>query len=82
MNEKVPYRPTPTDLDWAETALDLMADGGVLVYPSSGLMYQFDHRARTITLVNPHPRMRALHRRSCAVFGAFGYKVLPTSIDG
>jgi hypothetical protein len=81
-SRKICYHPTPADLDWAETVFRPLKDGGLFVYPSSGLVYQLNRGAGIITLVNPHPRMRRLHQWSVAVFEALGYMVLSGTIEG
>jgi hypothetical protein len=77
MLPKKSYQPTETELAWARCVSEPLADGGILVYPSSGLMYRLDRAARTWTLLNPRPAFEGLHHWTRAVFGSLGYRVLP-----
>lgn len=73
------YEPDEMDIEWAKTVLNLIADGGILAYPSTQLIYRVDHLHQTVTLLN---RQRLededsaiLHRRSIRVFERIGWTV-------
>jgi hypothetical protein len=68
------FTPTPEDLAWCQTLVDMLRDGAIWGAPASGLSYRFDRTARTLTrIVGDHP----VHDRNKIAFGAIGYTVLP-----
>lgn len=70
------YEPTAFDAIWLSTVLSLLADGGVLVYPSTDLMYTIDKPNATLTLEMPlHDGNRETHERTIEVARSIGWKV-------
>jgi len=73
------YQPTNIDIAWARDMLANVVDGGVMVFPAAGAIYEVSHTHKTLTLkneellsVNPE-----IHLRTTAVFSKVGYEVLP-----
>lgn len=48
----MPYEPSQQDIEWASRVLAAISNGGILVYPSTGLVYKVDHDRQVITLTN------------------------------
>lgn len=81
MAAKRSYDPTEQDVVWAYTMLNLLKEGGVLVYPASGFIYKVNHQARSLSLQQPKtlttPDEIELHDRTKLVFGVVNYEVFP-----
>lgn len=73
------WTPTHDDLLWLAHMLELLREGGLLVYPATGLMYKVSHKNKTLTLQNPGflkvPENRKLHEMTKIVAGFFYYEV-------
>ena len=71
------YQPTEIDLIWFAQTLEIMNEGGLLVFPSSGLIYKVSHDHKTLTLQNPAKLQeticRELHAMTETVAAFFGY---------
>lgn len=74
-----PYTPRDVDIAWARRMMRLIRDGGILSYPSTGLVYRVDHAAKTLTLLNPDMLMHfesfVVHEQTKTVFDLIGYEV-------
>lgn len=76
------YEPTLIDIMWAKTMVNLIADGGLMIFPSTNLIYEVRQELKVLELVNieilnTDPRNRELHGRSHNVFEMIGWKVIP-----
>lgn len=73
------YIPSDIDKLWLRNVLQITANGGVLAYPSTGLIYKINHKDKTLTLVNKEileiEDSAVLHRRTIKVAEAIGYMV-------
>lgn len=73
------FKPTPSDLSWAEHTLAMIADGGTLVFPNQMLIYSVDKQHKRMVLQNPEYLLdeepQETHERTKIVFGQIGYKV-------
>ena len=76
-----PYEPTPEDIQWLQTNVRLLRDGGVLGMPSSGMIYQVDKVRQALVLKAPAwdstPTTMLLHHRNDCVCRAIGWKIEP-----
>jgi hypothetical protein len=72
------YIPTLNDIGWARYTLNLVADGGMIVMPSTMMVYRVSHKEGTLTLTTAPDNLdnRDLHHKTHFVFAAVGYKVL------
>lgn len=73
------YEPTEVDLLWMAGVLEMIHEGGLIVFPSSGLIYKVSHQKRTLTLQNVD-RLKdtvcaTLHLMTTAVAARFSYEV-------
>ena len=75
------YRPTLADLLWAESVIATVKDGGFWIFPSTGMVFQFDHVTREVTLVNVVTRRQneEMYNRTVIVFSYVGYTVKEAS---
>jgi hypothetical protein len=74
------YKPTIIDIMWADSVLRMIDNEGIVIYPSSQLVYRVSHRSRVLTLLNPQHLgtdsvAKDLHERTKAVFAFFEYTV-------
>lgn len=78
------YLPRPDDIIWAIRMLSLVNDGGLMTFPTTRLVYQVDHAAKTLILLDPFvlydetdsQYTASVHRRTIRVFREVGYQVL------
>jgi hypothetical protein len=81
----VTYEPRDIDLAWMAGVLEMVNDGAVIVYPSTGLIYKVSHTTRTLILVNPAKLddrdCRDVHERTIVVAGFFNYTVKEANYD-
>ena len=79
------YQPDEDDIMWARRILNTVKDGGILVFPTTKLIYLINHREKTLLLENPHiladEFSASVHRRSIKVFRLIGYMVLVRERD-
>ena len=82
------YVPNEDDIRWAKQMLTLVADKGILAFPATKLIYEVDHEAKTLTLLNPEifgkPGIAGeasllVHRRTIVTFREVGYSVVEKS---
>jgi hypothetical protein len=76
----VPYQPRPIDVAWARGVIAMIADGGVLAYPATQMIYRFDHRNKRMILQNPEQlaaeyHSYEIHQQTIEVFKVLGYSV-------
>jgi hypothetical protein len=73
------YSPNEIDISWAKTMVSILNHEGVLHFPSSRLVYQIDHKKKTLTLLNPEilleVRSFISHLKTIAVFKEVNYSV-------
>lgn len=73
------YQPTDIDILWAKHMLKHVMDGGIMVFPSTGLVYKIEHKRKCLTLQNPeallNPDSFITHHRTVQTFKAIGYTV-------
>jgi hypothetical protein len=73
------YKPTEVDLEWARNMLDLVKDGGLLIYPATMVQYRLDHKNKKMTLENPEQLDEfpsfVIHQQTIEVFKVLGYAV-------
>lgn len=87
-DSKLAYEPRESDLDWARNLVAHMKDGGLWGAPATGLIYQFNHRARTITMVSPESLLDTsfqafvMHEQTRIVFGKIGYTMIEPQGEG
>lgn len=78
---KPSYTPTPTDLQWAKQTMSMIAEGGVLAYPATKVIYTVSHKNKTLTLQNPEQLFSfpsfVIHYQTIDVFKEIGYTALP-----
>jgi hypothetical protein len=59
--------------------MEMIKDGGVMVYPNTRLVYLVDHTCKKLTLQNPEELLDVFtdmtHERTRQVFLAIGYAV-------
>jgi len=80
MVDKPLYTPTQVDIDWAKSMMALVAQDGILAFPSAQLIYDVDHEHKTLTLQNPerlatHFDSFVTHNQTVVVFKIIGYEV-------
>lgn len=73
------YEPTFIDVMWAADMIGLIRDGGLLVFPSTQLMYQLRHPEKKLELLNVDKleEFSDLHERTRSVFRVLGWSVVP-----
>ena len=73
------YEPTDGDIRWARRNLDMISEGGVLVFPATGLIYKIDHHQKAVILQNPERlsdfKSFTMHLQTIATFKIVGYRV-------
>lgn len=79
-NMDVKYVPKPVDKEWMRGMLAIIKDGGILAYPSTGLVYHVDHQDKSLMLVDESLSTASLdsyvvHQRTIAVLQAIGWKM-------
>jgi hypothetical protein len=78
---KLNFVPSKFDISWCKMMVEQIRDGGVWCHKQAGLIYQFDHTAKTLTLTasaNPltDPDTAEFHENNSIAFGKIGYKVV------
>lgn len=76
------YKATETDTAWARRTLSLITEGGILAFPSTGLIYRVSHKDKTLRLINSEILLilfesYVVHRQTVAVMHNIGYTVVP-----
>lgn len=75
------YHPTAIDLAWAKAMIGMVKEGGLLIYPSTGLVYKLFHKKKEMVLRNPEMLLIfesfVIHFQTIDVFKALGWKVKP-----
>lgn len=76
------YNPDLEDIAWARNIINIIAEGGTLVFPSVLLIYEVSHEKRTLVLQNTE-RLKeskiawATHFAAISTFALHGYTVMP-----
>ena len=71
------YQPRPVDIEFAESVINVVRDGGIWVAPASGLAYEVNKQKKTLTLTNrSNGSNYTVHLCNIEVFRAVGYTVL------
>lgn len=74
------YEPSGNDVRWAQQLVNVISEGGVWGAPATGLVYQFHHASKTVTLQNPQQlasdEAAYMHHQTKMVFACIGYDVL------
>lgn len=73
------YEPKPIDIAFANALVDSIVDGGIVVFPGSGLVFRVYHQLKKLVLVEPailsNPGSAELFEMSKVVFELIGYTV-------
>lgn len=73
------YKPRDVDINWARLVIDLVADGGVLAYPNTFLIFRVDKAKKQLLLMNPgvlsDPDSKEVFEKTIAVFREINYEV-------
>lgn len=73
------YTPTAVDIEWARSAVNMLTNDGMLVYPGANLKYRLDKERKVLTLQNPEQLFDResfiTHVQTIAVFSKIGYIV-------
>jgi hypothetical protein len=84
-HEKAVYEPRYIDLQWMKGVLEITKEGAVIVYPSTGLIFNVSHENRTLTLTNPEKLSdrdcQDVYERTIPVAGFFDYTVEEKTMD-
>lgn len=84
-DHRVPYCLRHFDgVIWAVRMLSMIKHQGILAFPTTRLVYQVDHVAKTLTLLDPFllyddtdgGYAAVVHRRTIRVFREVGYQVM------
>lgn len=72
------WRPSLGDILWLSQTVQMLKDGGILLFPTSRLMYRVDNRRQTLTLLNPQvlsedEHSRETHARTKRLLPFLGY---------
>ena len=72
--------PQQSDIDWLASAVSLVRDGGVLGFPSSGLVYAVDRAGRKLKLTTPEVLVRRssleTHQRTKCIAKLLDWEVI------
>jgi hypothetical protein len=77
----MPYKPTETDIRWADSLVHILNEQAVWAWPDTGLVYKLNKASRELVLQNQEllddPTRLAAHKRTVEVFSQIGFDVLP-----
>ena len=80
------YSPTQVDVEWTRSAISMITDGGMLVFPTANLHYKVDHKNKALTLTNVDQLLIfdsfVVHLQTIATFRLIGYTVNELKSNG
>jgi hypothetical protein len=77
----VDWTPEPSDIVWLQNTIDLLTDGGTLVFPDAMLIFTVCKKKKTLYLQNPdilpmHNHAKVTYDRTIVVAEKIGYSVI------
>jgi hypothetical protein len=80
------YQPRQLDVEWARSAVSLITDGGLLIFPQANLRYRVDHQHKVLTLINID-QLRMFdsfitHLQTISTFSVIDYAVIELKTNG
>lgn len=73
------FLPSVLDIAWATFMVSIVADGALVAFPGTRLIYRVNHTVKTFTMTNPEvlkdSESLEVHNRTKKVFAEIGYKV-------
>jgi hypothetical protein len=84
--DRFQFVPRPMDIAWANQMIELIKEGGTLIYPATDMIYEFHHSEKTLVLKNPSQLVYIdsllIHLRTVATFEKVGWTVIQDEREG
>jgi hypothetical protein len=78
--DAVDYTPRQLDIDWFNSMVSLIRDGGVWICPCNTSTYRFEHSSKQLVLLTGDPEEET-NRRTAQVAEAYGWSVKEDTSD-